>query len=350
MAVNSNRRIKIFFAAALSFLMIFTPAVVRAAQSPESEEFDAGEMIMHHIVDSYEWHFADHLVLDLPVLVYSPELGFKAFSSSVFHETEVFEGFTLDHGKLRHVDENVTVYDLSITKNVAQALFSLLLMIVIFVMMARSYKKSGNQPPKGIASVFEPIVVYIRDEIAIPNIGPKYERFMPYLLTLFFYIWFNNLLGLFPGGGNVTGNLAVTGVLALITFFITQINGTKNYWNHIFNTPGVPWWLKFPLPIMPLVELIGIFTKPFSLMVRLFANITAGHIIILSIISLIFIFKTAYMSLVSIPFAIFMNFLELLVGLLQAYIFTLLSAIYFGSAVEEHHEESHEEEIDQALI
>jgi len=330
--------------------MMFCPASAIAAQSPEGEEFDAGELIMHHLVDSYEWHFADHLTLYLPVIVYSPDLGIKVFSSKVFHDAGAYEGFFLDHGKLRHTDENIRFYDLSITKNVAQILLSLFLMSVIFISMARSYKKRGNQPPKGIAAVFEPIVVYIRDEIAIPNIGPKYEKFMPYLLTLFFYIWFNNLLGLFPGGGNVTGNLAVTGVLALITFFITQFNGNRHYWGHIFNTPGVPWWLKIPLPIMPLVELIGIFTKPFSLMVRLFANITAGHIIILSIISLIFIFKTALMSLVSIPFAIFMNFLELLVALLQAYIFTLLSAIYFGSAVEEHHEESSQEAMDHATV
>lgn len=348
MSGMQNRSVRFFLPLALVFLLSFSVAPLHGAE-PAGEETDVGDMIMHHITDSYEWHFAPGLTLYLPVIVYAPDLGFRMFSSEVFHESNVYEGFILDHGNIRHVDENISVFDLSVTKNVAQMLFSLALMLVVFLTIARSYKKRPNHPPRGIASVFEPIVVYIRDEIAIPNIGSKYERFMPYLLTLFFYIWFNNLLGLFPGGGNVTGNLAVTGVLALITFIITQVNGNRHYWKHIFNTPGVPWWLKFPLPIMPMVELIGIFTKPFSLMIRLFANITAGHIIILSLIGLIFIFKTWVMGFVSVPFVVFMSFLELLVALLQAYIFTLLSAIYFGSAVEEEHEHE-EQEVDQALI
>jgi F-type H+-transporting ATPase subunit a len=173
----------------------------------------------------------------------------------------------------------------------------------------------------------------VRDEIAKPSIGPKYERYLPYLLTIFFFIWFNNLLGLMPGGANLTGNIAVTLILATLTLIITLASSTKSYWAHIFNTPGVPWWLA---PIMVPVELIGIITKPFSLMIRLFANITAGHIIILSLFSLIFIFKSIAIGPLSVAFAVFMNFLELFVALLQAYIFTLLSAMYFGGAAEEH--------------
>ncbi len=181
-----------------------------------------------------------------------------------------------------------------------------------------------------------------------PSIGEKkYNRFMPYLLTVFFFIWLNNMMGLipfFPGGANLTGNIAVTLVLALFTFSITTINGNKTYWKHIFNTPGVPVWLKVPpLPIMPIVETIGIFTKPFVLMVRLFANITAAHIIALGFLSLIFLFgemgkvQGFSISVVSVGFIIFMTFLELLVAFIQAYVFTFLSAIYFGMAVEEHH-------------
>jgi F-type H+-transporting ATPase subunit a len=167
---------------------------------------------------------------------------------------------------------------------------------------------------------------------------------MPYLLTVFFFIWFNNLLGLMPGGANLTGNIAVTMTLALFTLIVTLASSNKYYWQHIFNMPGVPWWLKFLIPIMPVVELIGIFTKPFSLMVRLFANITAGHIIILSFISLIFLFKSYAVAPVSVAFAVVMNCLELFVAILQAYVFTLLSAVYFGGAVEEHHHEEHHDE------
>ncbi len=206
-------------------------------------------------------------------------------------------------------------------------------MMVIFFVIAGRYKSNAGKAPTGIQSFFEPIIVFIRDEIAKANIGPKYERYMPYLLTVFFFIWFNNLLGLMPGGANLTGNITVTLILAVMTLLITVFSGNKSYWKHIFATPGVPLWLA---PIMIPVELIGIITKPFSLMVRLFANITAGHIIILSLFSLIFIFESLAVSPLSVAFAVFMNFLELFVALLQAYIFTLLSAMYFGGAVEEH--------------
>lgn len=344
---NLHQKSIIHFIILIIFSSFYTS--VHAAESKEGEPFNAGDMIMHHIADSHEWEFAKGFVAPLPIILYVSGDGFEVFSSKRIVKTGQYGDFVYDHGKIKHLDPEVSVYDFSITKNVAQMFLSIILILPIFLLVARNYKKRANQPPKGIAAVFEPIIIYIRDEIAKPNIGPKYERFMPYLLTVFFYIWFNNILGLLPGAANLTGNIAVTAVLAVITFIITQINGTKHYWGHIFNTPGVPWWLKYPLPLMPLVEVLGIFTKPFSLMIRLFANITAGHIIILSLLSLIFIFKSAYLSLVSIPFAVFMNFLELLVALLQAYIFTLLSSIYFGSAVEEHHEPE-EKGASQSLI
>ena len=236
--------------------------------------------------------------------------------------------------------------DLSITKTVTGILITVIIMFLLFGSMAKSYKKRRGQAPKGVQSFLEPLVLFVRDEIAKPSIGHKYERYMPFLLSVFFFIWIANLLGLIPfiGGFNVTGNISITLVLATFTFIITTFTSNKNYWIHIFNTPGVPWWLKLPVPLMPVIELFGMFIKPVVLTLRLFANITAGHIIILSFVSLIFIFGNLFgdgagygVSIVSIGFSIFMNFLELLVAFLQAYVFTLLSALYFGAAVEEHH-------------
>ena len=318
----------------------------------ETGEFNPGAMITHHIMDSHEWHFATighhHYSIPLPVILYSSTNGLVVFSSSEFHkETNSFGNYHLDHetNKIHSSNHEETIYDISITKNVASLLLSALLLVVVFTSIGNSYKK-GPQAPKGIQSFFEPIIIYIRDDVARNIIGEKhYKRYLPYLLTVFFFIWFNNLLGLIPGGANLTGNIAVTFILAIITFLITSFSGNKYYWGHIFNTPGVPFILKFL--IVP-IEIVGLFTKPFSLMVRLFANITAGHIIILSLLGLIFIFKSVFASLISLPFAIFMMFLELFVALLQAYIFTLLSAMYFSAAVEEHHHDEHE--VDKALM
>jgi F-type H+-transporting ATPase subunit a len=218
-------------------------------------------------------------------------------------------------------------------------LFAALIGLWLFLSLSRSYKKTGISHPKGIQGFLEPIILFVRDDIAVPNIGShKYMRYMPYLLSVFFFILINNVMGLIPFpppfGANVTGNIAVTMTLALFTFVIIQINGTKTYWKHIFATPGVPVWL---LPIMIPVEFIGMIAKPFALMIRLFANITGGHIIVLSLVAIIFIFKSLVVAPVSILFVIFMNCLELLVAFLQAYVFTLLSALFIGLAVEEHH-------------
>ncbi|QCR24192.1 F0F1 ATP synthase subunit A [Pontibacter sp. SGAir0037] len=332
------------------FVLLFSFLNISAfADAPvEGGEFQAGDMITHHIADDYNWHFADGATLYLPVILIDNG-SVNVFSSHNFydenHETVPYNGYVLEHGHIYRAnaegeptEDQSGLYDLSITKNVASMFVSVALLFGVFFTIAGMYKKNPGKAPKGIQSFFEPIIIFIRDEIAKANIGPKYERYMPYLLTVFFFIWFNNLLGLMPGGANLTGNIAVTLVLALITLLITVFSGNKNYWKHIFATPGVPGWLA---PIMIPVELIGILTKPFSLMVRLFANITAGHIIILSLFSLIFIFRSFAVGPLSVAFATFMNFLELFVALLQAYIFTLLSAMYFGGAVEEHH---HEEE------
>jgi F-type H+-transporting ATPase subunit a len=307
----------------------------------DNGDFNAGEMIMHHIADSYEWFFP------LPVILYSNEYGLDIFWNTQFNHDGIYKNYVLDHGKIHAVDENVELLNLSISKIAAQVILSSILMIIVFTSMAGFYKKKSNRPPKGLAAFLEPVVIFITEEVAKPNIGPRYKKYLPFLLTLFFFILINNFLGLMPGSANVTGNLAITGVLAIFTFLITQFSANKNYWLHIFNTPGVPWWLKFPIPIMPAVELIGVFTKPLSLMIRLFANITAGHIVILSFFSLIFIFSSYWVGIPSLLLVLFMTSVEILVAVIQAFIFTLLSSIYFGSAVEEHHE--HEDEIEKAV-
>lgn len=309
------------------------------AEATDKEAFSPGEMILHHIGDSHEWHWFstdrdDHYTTYLPVIAYRPGKGLSVFSSRNLAEGKEYDGLKLEHEHLE-AEDGSKVYDFSITKNVASLMLSALLLVVVFTAVARGYAKRGTGAPKGIQSFFEPIIVFVRDEVAKKSIGPKYERYMPYLLTIFFFIWFNNLLGLLPGGANLTGNIAVTLTLALLTLLITLFSSNKNYWHHIFATPGVP---KALLPIMIPVEIIGIFVKPFSLMVRLFANITAGHIVILSFVSLIFIFRNIGVAPVTLAFGLFINMLELLVAILQAYIFTLLTAMYIGGAVEEHHD------------
>ncbi|QNF32416.1 F0F1 ATP synthase subunit A [Adhaeribacter swui] len=336
----------------LVVLFSFFSFIATAAEPAHEEtKFDPGSMITHHITDDYSWHFADNFVLHLPVIVYGKN-GLEVFSSSNFynehHQLVSYKGYVLEHGHIYYANEegepvtettadgkekHVGPLDFSITKNVASLFLSVALLLIIFFTIAGRYKTNRGKAPRGIQSFFEPIILFIRDDIAKPNIGPKYERYLPYLLTIFFFIWFNNLLGLMPGGANLTGNIAVTLVLAVFTLIITLFSSNKAYWAHIFKTPGVPAAL---LPIMIPIELVGILTKPFSLMVRLFANITAGHIIILSLFSLIFIFKSFAIGPISVAFAIFMNFLELFVALLQAYVFTLLTSMYFGGAVEEH--------------
>ncbi|OCX50978.1 ATP synthase F0 subunit A [Mucilaginibacter sp. PPCGB 2223] len=342
-------------------------------ETKAEKDEDISAVILHHIADSHEWHFwgegKDKVAIPLPVILYTKS-GFVTFLSSKHEEdekgAEIFteKGESLvnyegkyyypaaakyENGTYVKVDENQVPVnekplDLSITKNVLALFISVALLMIIFLGIARSYKKNVGKAPKGMQSALEPFILFVRDDIAIPQLGHKYAKFMPYLLTVFFFIWINNLLGLvpiFPGGANLTGNIALTAMLALTTFIITTVNGNKSYWGHIFNTPGVPWWLKFPVPLMPVVEFIGIFTKPIALMIRLFANITAGHILVLSLIALIVILKSVYASAFAIPFALFISAIELLVGFLQAFIFTILSALFIGMAIEEHHADEH---------
>lgn len=329
------KTLKISFLATLVLITCWSP--ILASSGGEDGEVDLSGMIMHHITDEHGWHLADGVDIPLPVILYSSDRGLEIFSSGRFyneaHELVPYQGYRTEHAHIYPVDESRSVLDFSITKNVAMLFITALLLILVFAAVARGYVKNSGKAPKGIQSFFEPIIVFVRDEVVKPNIGPKYEKFMPYMLTLFFFIWFGNLLGLLPGAANLTGNIAVTGVLAVFTFIIVNVNGNKAYWGHIFNTPGVPWWLK---PVMIPVELLGIFTKPFSLLLRLFVAITAGHIVLLSIIGLTFIFHSWSVGFASALVVTVINFVEILVATIQAYVFTMFSSLYIGMAVADH--------------
>lgn len=321
-----------------------------AAEHGEAEEFNASELILHHISDAHEWHLWGHTSFGLPVILYTDK-GLEIFSSSKFHHgEEAYKGkhytYKIEHNHIKVVNEagmideelSKKVMDFSITRNVASMFLSIIILLFIFLSVASAYKKREGKAPKGFQSLIEPIIIFVRDEIAKPNLGYKYARFMPFLLTIFFFIWINNMLGLvpfFPGGSNLTGNIAFTMVMGVITFIVTNVNGNKAYWQHVY-APHVP---KALWPIMIPVEIIGLLAKPFALIVRLFANITAGHIIVLSLISLIFIFKSLAIAPVSVAFVIFMDVLELLVAFLQAFIFTMLTALFIGTAISEDHGE-----------
>lgn len=345
--------------AAMKFFMLFIvfttfSAGIAKANSEESEghtgteKFKPGKMIIEHIRDAHDWHICDvggHPVsISLPVILYSKE-GLEIFSSSKFeHGHASYNGYKISEGVIVAEDGHQFT-DLSITKNVAAMIFAFLLLLLIMISVARSYK-NGLGAPKGIGAFVEPLILFIQDEVAKPSIGPNYRKYMPYLLTAFFGIFILNLLGLVPfvpGGANVTGNIAFTLVLACITFLITIFSAKKDYWKHIV-MPPVP--VPLYLIVIP-IEIIGLFNKPIVLMIRLFANITAGHIIILGFFSLIFIFGEMSsglglgVSVFSVIFTLFMSCLELLVAFLQAYVFVFLSSLYFGQAVEEHHHDDH---------
>ncbi len=301
---------------------------------------NVGDVIIHHVLDDHVWHFWDGHggTLYLPVIVYSKERGLDIFSSARFynehHEVVPYNGYKLDHNHI-YLESGEAVFDLSITKNVAMLLVNATVLILVFLSVARAYKKNTGKAPGGLQSFLEPVILFVRDEVVKPNIGHGYEKYMPYLLTLFFFILFGNLLGLLPGAANLTGNIAVTMTLAVLTFIITNVSGNKSYWSHIFWTPGVP--LPLRIVILP-VEIIGIFTKPISLMVRLFVAITAGHIVILSLIALTFIFQSYLVGIASSLVVLFINLIEILVAGIQAYVFTLFTSLYIGMAkAEDHH-------------
>lgn len=371
------------------FLAVMPSQKIQAAGGSEDSTFNVTDWAMHHIADANEWHIVGDVTIPLPCIMYKPGSGLKTFMSNkakrlkTDEEGNIIEplpvgGSYYDHGRVVLTDasgnamvrgniiefftgkktrehkvgdgekattvvENI-YYDFSITKNVMTLLLTCLIMLFVFIRIARAYRKRGLKAPKGMQSFFEPIILFVRDTIAVPNMGNKRaDKYMPFLLTVFFFIWIANLLGQIPliANPNLTGNIAVTAALAIITFFLTSLAGNKHYWGHIFNPPG-PAWIK---PIMIPIEIIGIFTKPFALAIRLFANITAGHIIILSLTSLVFIFGKLGASVgggavgvgMALPFVLFMSVIELLVAFLQAFIFTMLSALFIGLAGQEHH-------------
>lgn len=373
------------------------------------QEYDPVGTVMNHIADANEFHLFGHVSVPLPVILYAPETGWTTGLSTMFHHGEsAVDRYVLNHGRVNRVADDsfpmgevhiecvvhqqVTVekdgkeevkdlyfaryngelyeldkpstldggvlgggitsfYDFSITKNVFTMILASILLILLWMGVAKSYKRREGQAPKGVQSFMEPFFLFIRDEVTVPMIGEKhYERFQPFIMTLFFFILFCNLLGLvpfFPGSANVTGNLAVTLTLAVFTFLVTSLNGNKHYWEHIFWMPGIPAWVKI---ILTPVEILGLFIRPFSLMIRLFANISAGHIIILSLIGLIFLFGNNGENVVGATaggivgglFTAFMNLIELLVAFLQAFIFAILTASYIGAAVADDHDHEHD--------
>jgi len=329
-------------------------------QIEKQDHFNMEHMILHHIGNAHEFHIVKETAVPLPIILI--DNGLKVFSSNKFYKEgeklenaegeEYFvnksEGYALVNEKIYKLDNgavnfnqegevlNAKPLDLSITKNVFAVIFSAVVLFIVMRLVAKSYRASEGNAPRGISKFLEPVILFVRDDVAIDNIGKeKYKRYMPFLLTVFFFIWFNSLIGLipiFPGGTNITGNIAFTLTLALFTLILTVFSGGKHYWSHIL-TPDVPKWLYF---IMIPIEIIGIFTKPFALTVRLFANMTAGHIIILGFVGIIFTFSNAAWGGLSVPMALFISVLELLVGVLQAFIFTVLSALFIGEAVAEH--------------
>lgn len=355
-------RVKSLLVAVLSLSMLFCFNVtaqknnqdhVESADLKDAVEkkgFDANEVIFGHVKDAHEFHFlsyegsdgTEHEVsIPLPVILYSPQKGFSSFLSSAFHHGEEVDGYKLVNGKIIPTDPSVKVYDISLTRNVVQMLLALIVFVWLMLSIASKYKRGigTSKAPTGTQTAMEMMIEFVRDEVAKPNLGPKYQKFLPYLLTVFFFILINNIFGLIPGSANVTGNIAFTMVLSLISFLIIIFSANKHYWGHIINPP-VPVGVK---PILILVEVLSIFTKPFALMIRLFANMLAGHIIIICLVSLIFIFGSLNkgvgwaFSPISVGFSVFIYFIEILVAFIQAFIFANLSAVFIGQAIEETH-------------
>ena len=337
------------------------PVHASSGHADEGEPVNIKEIIFDHIGDAYEWHVATigdkHISIPLPVIVYSQEKGLNAFLSSHLHHGHSYEGFhiategdykgkvveTLSTGEVKR-----PMLDLSLTKIAAGIVLNSLLLVTIILCVSRWYRRreASDDAPRGFVGMIEMLIMMVYDGIIKPSVGKDYERYAPYLLTAFFFIFFSNLMGLvpiFPGGANVTGNIAITLVLAICTFLAVNLFGTREYWREVL-WPNVPMWMKCPVPLMPVIEIFGLFTKPFALTVRLFANIMAGHSVILALVCIIFVTHSmgalisGSMTVVSVLFTIFMNCLELLVAFIQAYVFTMLSAVFIGMSRVEHHE------------
>ncbi|MCR5709869.1 MAG: F0F1 ATP synthase subunit A [Bacteroidales bacterium] len=307
-------------------------------------ELDMKSYIFGHIGDSYEWHITSvgekHVSIPLPCIVFDE--GLHVFLSSRMEEN----GYTLNEdGKLVNASTGERPFDISITKNVFSLILSSILLVTLILLTARWYKRHDamKEAPRGLPGLMEMLITMVTDDIIKEGVGKEYMKYAPYLLTAFFFIFLNNLIGIvpfFPGGANVTGNIAVTLFLAVCTFLAVNLFGNKHYYKDIF-WPEVPTWLKVPLPLMPIIEIIGMFTKPFSLMVRLFANILAGHIMLLGVVAVVFLTAklgpvlNGSMSFIAVLFGVFMDILELLVAFIQAYVFTMLSSVFIGLSRQE---------------
>lgn len=358
----------VFFLAVIGLQPALAQDSHEAAVKETEGELNVKELILEHLADAYEWHITtigdNHISIPLPVIVKGETSGWQIFMSSRFHHGhEAHNGFYIassgDHkGKIVEKNasgEEVRPWDFSLTKNAASLVISSILLLIVVMSVAGWYKKQAKsgekKAPKGFVGAMEMFIMSVQDDIIKPCVGKNYRKFSPYLLTVFFFIFFNNILGLipiFPGGANVTGNISITLILALFTFVIVNVFGSREYWKEIF-WPDVPTWLKVPVPIMPAIELVGVFTKPFALMIRLFANILAGHSIVLGLTCLIFVTVNlgpainSSMTLVSVLLTVFISFVEILVAYIQAYVFTMLSAVFIGLAQVEphHHAEGH---------
>ncbi len=353
------RSIKSLLALVFSGFFLLSTFSAQASGDPApGGKLNPADVIIEHISDGHEFHFFTlgdfHATVPLPVILYSPQRGWDGFLSSKFHHGhDAYNGYRLEHGKIHAVkedgittDEAITVYDLSLTRNVVQLFIALILLVWIMTGIAGKYRRGEGtkQAPKGLQNAIEPVITFVRDEVAKPNLGKKHQKYLPYLLTVFFFILINNLFGLMPGSANVTGNIAFTAMLGIISFFVILFSTNIHFWKHIF-WPPVPHAVK---PILVPVELLGVFTKPFALIIRLFANMTAGHVIMLSFICLIFIFGEMSKALgygaspLFIVLVVFIYMIEILVAFIQAFIFTNLTAVFIGQAFEEaHHEEEH---------
>lgn len=386
-----SRRLKSFTIAAFSLLISLASTLSYAQDhnghngnedkqvgEEKAGKFNASEVIFGHVLDAHEFHFLDigehPVTIPLPVILYSPQRGLTAFMSSGFeHGHKSYKNYALltehklaewkldpkkyfvgdvvavnDAGEL---DVTAKVYDLSLTRNVVQMFIALILFTWVMLRIARRYKSGVGvtSAPRGSQSLLEPVITFVRDEVAKPNLGHKQEKYLPYLLTVFFFILINSLFGMIPGSANVTGNIAFTGVMGLISFAVILASSNKHYWGHIFNPPGVPLGVKI---ILVPVEFLSLFIKPFALIIRLFANMVAGHIIIICLVSLIFIFAQLHPAAgwgstpLAVGFTVFIYMIEVLVAFIQAFIFAMLTAVFIGQAFEgghddvDHHEEA----------
>ncbi|HEY5408664.1 MAG TPA: F0F1 ATP synthase subunit A [Ginsengibacter sp.] len=359
---------KSLLVAAFSLIMLSLSSVVfgqekKETTAEEKKGFDANEVIFGHVKDAHEFHFLSYkgddekeheAAIPLPVILYSPQKGFSVFMSSAFHDNQIVDGYKLEEGKIIPVDSSVKVYDISLTRNVVQMIIALILFVWLMLAVAKKYKKGHGviSAPSGVQNAIEIVIEFIADQVGKPYLGKRYTKYMPYLLTIFFFILINTFFGLIPGSANVTGNIAFTMVLALISFVVILLSSNKHYWGHIIN-PDVPWGVKV---ILIPVEILGIFTKPFALMIRLFANMLAGHIIIICLISMIFIFGALNKGIgwgfapVSLAFSIFIYFIEILVAFIQAFIFTNLTAVFIGQAMEGSHDAYDDGHVDPAML